>query len=82
MLDEENYRYIENGETVNLTRMETRILAILIRNKGRIVRHQEMEEELYKRVYDNHMIIRNHISRMRKKLKLDIKNKRQIGYYL
>ena len=82
MLDEENYRYIENGETVNLTRMETRILAILIRNKGRIVSHQEMEEELYKRVYDNHMIIRNHISRMRKKLKLDIKNKRQIGYYL
>ena len=42
-----------NGESVDLTPTEFRLLACLVRNKGRVVSHEELQEEVWGPGYAN-----------------------------
>ena len=42
-----------NGESVDLTPTEFRLLACLVRNKGRVVSHEELQEEVWGPGYPN-----------------------------
>lgn len=83
MLDEKNCRFITANRTIELTRMETHLLGILIKNRGKVVFHKDLEEELYG-MQGIRGGISTRISKLRKKLEgvLEIKTKIGLGYYI
>ena len=70
MYDEETCQYICKNKIIDLTKTEGKILAQLIKNKGKVVRFNKPQ-------YIN-------IHRIRRKLKgeLEIITKNTIGYYI
>ena len=72
MLDEYNQRYINNFKTIQLTALETYILATLIQNKKRITTRKELRAlfDLEDKEADNSL--RVHIWKLKEKLKGEI----------
>lgn len=46
-VDLDRHQVFRNDETVSLTPTEFRLLACLVRNKGRVVTHEELQEEVW-----------------------------------
>lgn len=86
MHDENNYRYITKNSIIQLTPLENIALALLIKNKGKIVTKSIMSKTLYNCEYDvsTNKSITNLICRLRKKLKgeCDIISRFKIGYFI
>ena len=83
MLDEKNCRYIANGQVIELTVKESYMLRILIENKNKVVKYNQLSMELNKSE-DIKGCVQTRMKRLREKLKglLEIKTKYQIGYYI
>lgn len=72
-----------NGEELPLTNIESRILEILMENRGRIVRYERFEAEIWRSEYMSKETLRSHIKSIRKKLGSDfIKSAKGLGYTL
>lgn len=84
MHDEKNYRYIARDAVIELTPIENKILAILIKNKGKITTYNELCREIYGYDADKYFYfcLSSAVSRLRWKLNDEIKIKtvRKIGY--
>jgi DNA-binding response OmpR family regulator len=71
-----------NGE-IALTNIESRILEILIENRGRIVRYEKFETEIWRNEYMSKETLRSHIKFLRKKVGNDsIKSAKGLGYFI
>lgn len=83
MHDEDNYIYVGSEKIIDLTLKENKILSLLIRNKGRVITHEQLCKLIYGGV-DYYFIecIRNKMFFLRKKLKgeVEILNVRGVGY--
>jgi DNA-binding response OmpR family regulator len=85
MLDERNLEYYGNNGIINLTPNESKLLGLLIENKNRIVKLEEICLKVYSANYNTlyKNSIRIVISRVNKKIKdFKIKCKRGVGYYI
>lgn len=68
---------------VALTNIESRILEILIENRGRIVRYEKFETEIWRNEYMSKETLRSHIKFLRKKVGNDsIKSAKGLGYFI
>ncbi|MDX2475785.1 MAG: response regulator transcription factor [Gammaproteobacteria bacterium] len=83
-LDVSTARLTVAGRPVELTALEFRTLAHLMRNEGRVVSKTELTEHLYDQDFDRDSnVIEVLINRLRKKLGADrIKTHRGLGYQL
>ena len=73
-----------SGNTIiELTKMETKILAYILKCKNRVASYEDLSIIIYSRP-DKHENIKRLISPLRKKLQgvLEIKTKTTIGYYI
>lgn len=78
-LDTETLTLEKNGEPVNLTATEYKILALLMKSPGRVFTKMQIYEEVngdYYATYDNTMMV--HISNLRDKIEQDPKNPKYI----
>ena len=84
MLDEYNQRYIADNNIIELTKAETEILYIFIKEKGKIVSNELLEWIIYRDITGDSKKVKGRISKLRKKLSgaLEVKTKRQKGYYI
>jgi DNA-binding response OmpR family regulator len=85
MLDEVNCRYFLNdGEIVDLTVKQNRLLKTLIENKGRIVSYKELCKQVYKLEADKNMeaCIRKTVCDLKKKINIEIMSRRGVGDYI
>lgn len=87
MLDENRGIYIgDNGNIIELTPEEVRIMELLINNRGWVVSHRIISKEIYRCEPDKYVIcaIRLRIQRLRKKFKNEFKiyNRYELGYYI
>lgn len=68
---------------IALTNIESRILEILIENRGRIVRYEKFETEIWRNEYMSKETLRSHIKFLRKKVGNDsIKSAKGLGYFI
>ena len=83
MLDEKNCRFITANKTIELTRMETYLLSILIENRGKVVLHEILEKNFYG-MEGIKGGISSRIGSLRRKLKglVEIKTRIGVGYYI
>ena len=69
------------GGEIPLTNIESRILEILIENRGRIVRYEKFESEIWRNEYMSKETLRSHIKSLRKKVGNEmIKSAKGLGY--
>lgn len=84
MLYEDGYIFISNNKYIDLTLIETQILSLLLRNKGTIIRYEDICNQIFKNKIDKYYLesIMSRIYRLRKKLKgeVNIETKSKIGY--
>lgn len=87
MLDEENLWYYDDGQLIDLTPNQAKMLAVLIENKGKVVPTKEIVSKMFKddtniNIYKNS--IRIIASRLNKRIgfSLKIKAKKGKGYYI
>lgn len=84
MLYEDGYIFISNNKHIDLTLIETKILSLLLRNKGTIIRYEDISKQIFKGQIDKYYLqsIMTRICRLRKKLKgeVNIETKPKIGY--
>ncbi|WP_164885259.1 response regulator transcription factor [Geovibrio thiophilus] len=75
---------ISSGEgEIPLTNIESRIMEILIENRGRIVRYEKFESEIWRNEYMSKETLRSHIKFLRKKIGTDIiKSAKGLGYFI
>lgn len=68
---------------IPLTNIESRILEILIENRGRIVRYEKFESEIWRNEYMSKETLRSHIKFLRKKVGNEIiKSAKGLGYFI
>ncbi|WP_265822212.1 response regulator transcription factor [Geovibrio ferrireducens] len=68
---------------IPLTNIESRILEILIENRGRIVRYEKFESEIWRNEYMSKETLRSHIKFLRKKIGNEIiKSAKGLGYFI
>ena len=86
MLDDNMQVYVSKNGTILLTQIEYKILKLLIDNKGTIVTHQMISQDIWNCNIDKSIkkVISLHISRIRKKINNEFKiaTRNMIGYYL
>ena len=81
MHDYEHFIYILNNKKIQLTVLENKMLKVLIDNKGKVVTHEIISENVYGIKYDSSVkiSISNLICKLRKK-GIKIKTKKGWGY--
>lgn len=84
MLDEYNLRYVDGGRIIQLTFHETRILAQLIKDKGKYAKYDDLANSIGYASCDCYVkaCIQNHVSQLRSKLYRFITTtaKKGVGY--
>lgn len=86
MLYEDGYVFITNNKSIQLTLVDTKILSLLLRNKGTVIKYEYICKEIFNSKVDKYYLasIMSRICRLRKKLKeeINIETKYNIGYVI
>ena len=70
-------------DEIPLTNIESRILETLIENRGRVVRYERFEAEIWRNEYMSKETLRSHIKFLRKKIGAEtVKSAKGIGYFI
>jgi DNA-binding response OmpR family regulator len=62
------YEVFLRGQPVMLTSTEFRLLHLLVKNRGAMVAHQALEQNVLRGSVDNHGLIKKYVQRLRRKL--------------
>lgn len=81
--------YIGANKLIELTPLENRILKILIDNKGKVTKYEQIIKDAYFEIYDfndkaQRIKVNGGVKRLRKKLRneFEIINKKSVGYMI
>ena len=86
MVDPSSHKAFLEGETLNLTSTEFKMLFLLVKNSGMVLSRQTMEGNLWSERRDSHGLVKKYIQRLRLKLRDDarqpswIMNVHGVGY--
>ncbi len=86
MVDPSSHKAFLEGETLNLTSTEFKMLFLLVKNSGMVLSRQTMEDNLWSERGDSHGLVKKYIQRLRLKLRDDarqpswIMNVHGVGY--
>ena len=85
-LDFEGHIIISDKNTIYLTNIQASILEILYKNRGKVIKYEEIVRQIYGIDIDEELkrLIQKHISLMKKKIEPYVKIKiiRDIGYVI
>jgi len=71
MVDPSSHKAFLEGETLNLTSTEFKMLFLLVKNSGMVLSRQTMEGNLWSERRDSHGLVKKYIQRLRLKLRDD-----------
>lgn len=86
MLDPSSYKAFLEGERLNLTSTEFKMLFLLVKNSGMVVSRQTIEGNIWSERGDSHGLVKKNVQRLRLKLRDDarhpswIMNVHGVGY--
>ena len=84
MLNEDGYCFIGKKEIIELTIFETKVLSLLLQNKGRITTYEQICDFTYNQKIDEYYkrTIQTKICRLRTKMKNEVNIKNKTRYRL